>query len=210
MTGLHDPTSKFSGELSSGKEKVAKFISLVEQPPFLSIPAFVAICMSQCPDMTSGAICSLISIIAATVLPILVIVFFSKKYGNSDRLDVVNKEERFLPLIFGVLSYFVGVALLYLVNAPMLAIALMICYALVTAAITVITPYWKISIHSCGTVGPSMGLALAFWPWGALYILLLPPVMWSRYVLKKHTPLQLVMGAVVGFVISAIIFSILL
>jgi len=203
---LHDPTHKFSGEISPGAEKVAKIISLVEQPPFLSIPPFIAICVSQCGDTWSSVICSFICILTATILPISIIAFFAKKYNNADKLDVYKKEERFLPLICGVLSYFLGVALLYLVGAPLLATVLMLCYALVTGAIFLITPYWKISIHSCGVIGPSMGLAAAFWPWGLLYFLLLPPVIWSRYVLQKHTPLQLVMGAVVGFVITAIIF----
>ena len=203
---MHDPTHKFSGEISPRTEKIAKFISLVEQPPFLSIIPFVAICMTQCADMWSGIICSIICILTATILPIAIIAFFAKKYNNEDKLDVYKKEERFQPLICGILSYFLGVALLYFAGAPILATALMLCYAIVTSAITLITPYWKISVHSCGVIGPSMGFAIAFWPWGLLYFLLLPPVVWSRYVLQKHTPLQLVMGAVVGFTITAIIF----
>jgi membrane-associated phospholipid phosphatase len=55
-----------------------------------------------------------------------------------------------------------------------------------------------------------MALAVGFWPYGLLYFLLLPPVIWSRYVLQKHTPLQLLMGAVVGFVITAVLFVLLL
>ncbi len=207
---MHDPTHKFQGTLTPEKEKIAKLISLIEQPPFLSIPAFVLLCMLKSDDLTTGILGSIISIFAATVLPILVIVVFSKRYGNEDKLDVVRKEDRFLPLVFGVLSYFIGVGLLYLIGAPNLATVLMLCYALVTFAITVITPYWKISIHSCGVVGPSMALAMGFWPFGLLYFLLLPPVIWSRYVLQKHTPLQLVMGAVVGFIITEILFILLL
>jgi membrane-associated phospholipid phosphatase len=207
---VHDPTNKFSGTLSPGTEKLAKIISLVEQPPFLSIPAFVLICMLLSEDQTTGIICSVASIFAATVLPIVNIAYFSKRYGNTDKLDVVNKEQRFIPLVVGVMGYFIGVVLLYFLNAPNLATVLMLCYALVTAAILIITPYWKISIHSCGVVGPSMALAVGFWPYGLLYFLLLPPVIWSRYVLQKHTPLQLLMGAVVGFVITAVLFILLL
>lgn len=207
---MHDPTHKYQGELSPGKEKLAKFISLVEQPPFLAIPVFTAICMTKTDELMHGVVCTAASIFAATILPILVIAIFSKIYGNEDKLDVVKKEDRFLPLIFGVLSYVVGVVLLYFLEAPNLATVLMLCYALVTGAIFLITPFWKISIHSCGVIGPSMALTMAFWPYGLVYFLLLPPVIWSRYVLQKHTPLQLVMGAVVGFVITEIVFILLL
>lgn len=203
---MHDPTSKFEGELSPRTEKVAKIISLIGQPPFLSIIPFIAICMALSDDFEKGIICSVVSVFCSVVLPIVNIMYFSKRYKNDDKLDVVNKEDRMLPLIAGVLGYALGVVLLYLLDAPNLATVLMLCYAVVTAAIAVITPYWKISIHSCGVIGPSLGLAVAFWPVGLAYLLILPPVAWSRYVLKKHTPMQLVMGAVVGFVLTAVIF----
>ena len=194
---MHDPTSKFSGMISPRTEKVAKLLSLIGQPPFLSIIPFVAICIAFSDELTSGIACSTAAVFAAVVLPIVNIVFFSKKYNNSDKLDVEKKEDRLFPLIAGVIGYAVGVVLLYFLEAPWLATGL-------------ITPFWKISIHSCGVIGPTMGLAVAFWPFGILYILLLPPIAWSRYVLKKHTSLQLAMGAVVGFILTALIFWILL
>ena len=207
---MHDPTSKFNGTISPRTEKVAKILSLIGQPPFLSIIPFVAICIAFSDDLTSGIACSAAAVFAAVILPIINIVFFSKKYHNSDKLDVEKKEDRLFPLIAGVIGYAVGVVLLYFLEAPWMATVLMVCYAIVTFAILLITPFWKISIHSCGVIGPSMGLAVAFWPFGLLYILLLPPIAWSRYVLKKHTPLQLAMGAVVGFILTALIFWILL
>ena len=207
---MHDPTSKFDGTLSPKAERTAKLVSLIEQPPFLSIPAFIIICMLKSDDAVNGAISSLIAIIAASILPIFITFYFSRRFGNEDKLDVYRKEDRFMPLVCGIISYFLGVAGLYLVGAPQLATVLMLCYALVTLAITIITPYWKISIHSCGVMGPSLALTVGFWPYGLLYFLLLPPVIWSRYVLKKHTPLQLAMGAIVGLLITAVVFVILL
>jgi membrane-associated phospholipid phosphatase len=207
---MHDPTHKFEGEVSPGTEKLAKAISLLGQPPFLAIVPFVCICMVLSDDLQKGIICSAASVFAATVLPVVNIMFFSRKYNNSDRMDVVNKEDRMQPLIAGVLGYLVGVILLYLLDAPWPATVLMICYTVVTAAVAVITPYWKISIHTCGVIGPSLGLAFVFWPVGLLYLLILPPVAWSRYVLKKHTPMQLLMGALLGLVLTLIIFWLLL
>jgi len=207
---MHDPTHKFEGEISPKTEKLAKAVSLIGQPPFLSIIPFTAICISQTDDLTMGIVYSLICIFAAVILPIVNIMYFSRKYKNDDKLDVINKEDRMQPLIAGVLGYLIGVIILYLTGAPWLATVLMICYTVVTGAILLITPYWKISIHSCGVIGPSMGLSMAFWPIGLVYFLVLPPIVWSRYVLKKHTPMQLVMGAVVGFVITLAIFWILI
>lgn len=207
---LHDPTQKFEGTISPRTEKIAKIFSLLGQPPFLALPVFLSICLTKSDDLTDGILYSVICFVSAVVIPVAVTLIFSKLSGNDDKLDVVNKEDRIAPMILGVIGYAAGAALLYFLNAPQLATVLMVCYAVVTAAMTVITPYWKISIHSCGVIGPSIGMALAFWPWGLLYFLIFPPVVWSRYVLKKHTPLQLTMGAVVGFILTTIIFWLML
>jgi len=207
---LHDPTQKFEGTISPRTEKIAKIFSLLGQPPFLALPVFLSICLTKSDDLTDGILYSVICFVSAVVIPVAVTLIFSKLTGNDDKLDVVNKEDRVAPMILGVIGYAAGAALLYFLNAPQLATVLMVCYAVVTAAMTVITPYWKISIHSCGVIGPSIGMALAFWPWGLLYFLIFPPVVWSRYVLKKHTPLQLTMGAVVGFILTTIIFWLML
>jgi membrane-associated phospholipid phosphatase len=207
---LHDPTQKFEGTISPRTEKIAKIFSLLGQPPFLALPVFLSICLTKSDDLTDGILYSVICFVSAVVIPVAVTLIFSKLTGNDDKLDVVNKEDRVAPMILGVIGYAAGAALLYFLNAPQLATVLMVCYAVVTAAMTVITPYWKISIHSCGVIGPSIGMALAFWPWGLLYFLIFPPVVWSRYVLKKHTPLQLTIGAVVGFILTTIIFWLML
>ena len=207
---MHDPTGKFQGSLTPERERLAKIISLIEQPPFLSIPVFILICMLKTNDLEDGLIFSAIAIITTTIIPLALIVYFSKRYGNDDRLDVVRKEDRFLPMIFGIMGYSLGFGLLWYLGAPDLATVLMLCYAVVTTAMMLITFFWKISVHSCGVVGPSMALSVGFWPYGLLYFLLLPPVIWSRYVLRKHTPLQLAMGAIVGGSITAIIFCMML
>jgi membrane-associated phospholipid phosphatase len=40
--------------------------------------------------------------------------------------------------------------------------------------------------------------------------LLLPPVIWSRVYLKKHTAAQAITGAILGFVLTAVALSLLL
>lgn len=207
---LHDPTKKFEGTISPRTERIAKIISLLGQPPFLALPVFLSICLTKSDDLTDGVLYSAVCFVFAVVVPVTVTLIFSKLTGNDDKLDVVNKEDRLIPMVLGVVGYAAGAAILHFLNAPQLATVLMVCYAVVTAAMTIITPYWKISIHSCGVIGPSIAMSLTFWPWGLLYFLIFPPVVWSRYVLKKHTPLQLTMGAVVGFILTVILLWLML
>lgn len=204
---MRDPTHLFEGSISPKAMKVADLISLITQPPFLAVVAFILLNL-QVSSVGEQLLFDAICVVCALVIPIGVIVYFGRKHGNKD-LDVERREDRFPPLIIGTLGYASGSVALYLLDAPDVVWILMVCYAVVTAAITLITLYWKISIHACGCVGPSMALAIQFGPVGALYFLFLPFTMWSRYVKRKHTPAQLVCGALLGAIISTIIFMVL-
>ena len=70
--------------------------------------------------------------------------------------------------------------------------------------------WWKISIHTMGIAGPTIVLIVVFGYWGALLALLLPPVIWSRIYLKKHTVAQALGGAAVGFLLTALALWLLL
>lgn len=205
---MKDPTNLFEGELTPGLKNAADKISLITQPPFVAIVAFILLNL-QVSSIAYQLLFDLICVICALVIPVGVTLYFGKKHGNTE-MDVERREDRFPPLILGTLGYAIGTTFLYWLGAPDIVWVLMLCYAVVTAAITLITFYWKISIHACGCVGPSLALCFQFGPIGAVYFVLLPFAMWSRYVKRKHTPAQLVAGAVLGAFLSGIIFTCIL
>ena len=205
---LRDPTHLYQGEISPKTERVANYISVIGQPVFIPIPVFILLA-TKISDPVKCALVIIVSLFFVTVVPTAVTYYFSIKLGRRDG-DIPDRTLRFKPMMLGVVSYLIGTLCLYLMDAPKVMTVLMLCYAVVTFVMTIITLYWKISIHSVGVVGPSMALAVTFWPWGLLYILLLPPIAWSRYVLKRHTPAQLIAGALTGFLITGVLFLLLL
>ena len=205
---LKDPTHLYEGEISPRTEKIATIFSVVGQPIFIPIPVFVLLA-TKIDDPGKAVLVVLISLLFVTVIPTAVTYYFSIKLGRRDG-DIPDRTLRFKPMMLGVCSYAIGTVVLYLMDVPKIIWVLMMCYAIVTFVMTIITLYWKISIHSVGVAGPAMALSVVFWPWGLLYFLLLPPIAWSRYVLKRHTPAQLVAGALTGFVITGIVFLLLL
>ncbi|MBD3186424.1 hypothetical protein GF325_06325 [Candidatus Bathyarchaeota archaeon] len=58
---------------------------------------------------------------------------------------------------------------------------------------------WKISAHAAGAAGPSVAIAIIA-GWWTLFITVpvVAGIIWSRLELKKHTPMQLVYGAMVA------------
>jgi membrane-associated phospholipid phosphatase len=86
----------------------------------------------------------------------------------------------------------------------------MLGYCAGTLFLFFINLYWKISIHAMGIAGPTTVLVFVFGYWGVLLGLLLLPVIWSRVYLKKHTVAQAITGGILGFVLTAIMLSLLL
>ncbi len=205
---MRDPTRLFEGQVSPGTERAARIVSTVFQPPFIGVFAFVLL-STLCDNAADAAVCALVSVVFSVVLPMGIIVFYARKFGNKD-LDVVRREDRSAPLIIGSSMYALGTLALYLIDTPRIVWVLMLCYAVVTFSVYIVSKWWKISIHAIGCIGPTMGLVYAFgWP-GLLLIISYPLVVWSRYVLRKHTPAQLIVGGLLGFALTGAIFLLLL
>ncbi len=197
---LKDPTNLFDGEISDKTKKYASTISFLAQAPFLSAIMFIILDFVFISDLTKYFIVTLTAIVTSTVLPLLVIIYYSKKFNNND-MDIVRREDRFIPLLVSLLCYLIGVISLWLVGAPKAVTVLMLCYLVSTFVMTIISLKWKISLHASGTVGPVVALSMFLWPYGLISAIIIPPVLISRYYLKKHTPAQLIAGSIEGFLI---------
>jgi len=78
-------------------------------------------------------------------------------------------------------------------------------YACLGITMFTISNYWKISLHMVGVSGFSTILVYVF-GLGAWWVFLsLPIVAWARTFRKKHTPTQLIAGAIGGFLITTLV-----
>jgi hypothetical protein len=184
------------------KDHIAEVISSLTHAPILSIPAFLIINYFEM-DLAGFILASIICILFSVVIPILIVIYWTRRIKTHE-MDLPNKEDRIIPLIIGFSSYILGSAILFLIGAPILSIALMFCYGTSTLIVTIISKFWKISIHTMGVMGPTVAMVFAFGPIGAIYGMILPLVMWSRYHLHKHTMGQLFAGAACGFILTAV------
>lgn len=143
------------------------------------------------------------------VLPVLNMVMF-KMNGVISSFTLASRAERIMPFIFISIIYSLVTALFFYkgafgsnFNKLMLIVSLMVVIA------TVITFFYKISIHSISIWG-AVGILLPLnkivegsllWPTAAI-IVIAGFVMSSRLFLNAHTPREILFGAVVGFSIS--------
>ncbi len=189
------------------KERLADKISTITNPPIITIPLFLIICLvlsfeNGAFDFNKFIVLEMISLVFASILPMAIIVFWAKKL-NTDK-DISNRQDRFIPLVIGIVSYFIGVLVSLAFHADNFLTLLLLCYAVNTGVVLLITVKWKISVHTTGLSGPVAALILLLGPIGAVFGILYPIVIWSRVLLKKHTLSQAICGGVQGFFLTVL------
>ncbi len=189
------------------KLKIAKSISTFTNPPIICIPLFLLICLvlsfeNSTFNFSKFIVMELVSIVFASILPMAIIVFWAKKL-NTDS-DISNREDRYTPLIVGVVSYFIGFLVSLFLNLDNFLTVLLLCYSINTGVVLLITSKWKISVHTTGLSGPVAALILLVGPFGAIFGILYPILIWSRVTLNKHTLAQAICGGVQGFFLTVL------
>ncbi|WP_407454499.1 hypothetical protein [Methanobrevibacter sp.] len=189
------------------KEKVAKRVSTFTNPPIICIPLFFIISLILSFEngtfiLSKFIALELISLVFTSVLPMAIIVFWAKKL-NTDS-DISNREDRYTPLVVGIVSYFIGFLVALISGVDHFLTALLLCYSVNTGVVLLITSKWKISVHTTGLSGPVGALILLLGPIGALFAILYPVLIWSRVTLNKHTMAQAIAGGVQGFFLTII------
>ena len=187
--------------------KIAKIISTFTNPPIICIPLFMLICMTLSFtqngfDFGKFIVLEVISLIFASILPMAIILFWAKRL-NTDS-DISNRPDRYMPLIVGIISYFIGFLICYIFRLDNFLTCLLLCYSINTGVVLLFTTKWKISVHTTGLSGPVGALILLLGPFGAIFGLIYPVLIWSRVLLKKHTLSQSICGGVQGFFLTVI------
>ncbi len=189
------------------KTRLADKISTITNPPIITIPLFLIICIvlsfeNGSFDLNRFIVLEMISLVFASILPMVIILFWAKRL-NTDK-DISNRQDRFIPLVIGIVSYFIGVLVSLVLHADNFLTLLLLCYAVNTGVVLLITAKWKISVHTTGLSGPVAALILLLGPIGAVFGILYPIVIWSRVLLKKHTLAQAICGGVQGFFLTVV------
>ncbi|PWB88316.1 hypothetical protein [Methanobrevibacter thaueri] len=189
------------------KLKIAENISTLTNPPIICIPLFLVICLTLSFtgdgfDISKFTTLEIVSLIFASILPMAIILFWAKKL-NTDK-DISNRSDRYMPLIVGIVSYFIGFLICLIFNLDNFLTCLLLCYSVNTGVVLLITTKWKISVHTTGLSGPNGALILLLGPFGALIGILYPIIIWSRVLLKKHTLAQAIAGGVQGYFLTVL------
>lgn len=193
---------------SSTQLRIARLVTEVLAPAPIVAAILVAIAIHSTPSASAALGWALLAVLFASVIPMAFVLWGVRRRRLSDR-HVRVREQRFLPLLVGIASVFIGLALLSSLGAPRELIALvgaMMVGLIVSLAITLA---WKVSIHTAVAGGATTIVVLVF---GAEWLILFLPVGligWARVMLDDHTLSQVIGGTALGSLVAATVFTLM-
>ncbi len=143
--------------------------------------------------------------VSSSVLPMAFIVLGARR-GRWDGHHVRNREGRLVPLLLGLVTTVVGLLVLVFGGAPRDVVALDAAMLATLIVCTVITQWWKVSLHSAVAGGAAATLVLIYGPWSLVLVPLVVLVAWSRVEVRDHTVAQVVAGALTGPIAGGVVF----
>jgi hypothetical protein len=175
--------------------KLAELVSGATRLPLLAVPLFLAVGVAAAG--AEGLLWAVLCVFLTSGLSLLYLVYLTRSGRVSDPRSI-PRAERVGPLRLVAALHVAAFVILTLLGGPAELRAVLLSYALATLAFVALTPVSNLSLHAAGVSGTAVCLAYVFGAWGFLGFILLPPVLWARLTLGRHTPLELALGVLVG------------
>ena len=175
--------------------KLAELVSAATRLPLLAVPLFLVVGMEAAGMI--GLLWAVLCVFLTSGLSLLYLIYLSRSGKVSDP-RYIPLAERVGPLRVVAALHLAAFVIVSLLDGPAELRATLLSYALATLGFVMLTPVSNLSLHAAGVSGTAVCLAYVFGAWGFLGFLLLPPVLWARLALGRHTPLELALGVLVG------------
>jgi hypothetical protein len=202
--GISPMSSLLARSLIIMADRAARWISILFDSSFLSMPVFLAFGWRS--GQGSGLLWAISALFIVTGIP-LVYLLIGRKRGWVSDLELSRREERPRFILVSLSSDVLALAALWLGNGPHLLRLIVLTYFCLAIVMFSISNFWKISMHMAGVGGFSTALIFVLGAPALLAFLSLPLVAWARWHRRKHTPVQLVAGALVGALITFLVFG---
>lgn len=184
------------------RQRAAQIISDVLNPlTLVGVAAYVCL-IWRSPQADVLGFCVLF---VASLLPVTIYHMTRVKEGKAS-LHLEKRRERLKPLAILLVFSFLTVALMLQFHRQPSALRFATAQVIVVFLLLLITVFWKVSVHGAGA-GALLAIAIALFSSRpgvfALFALGGGAVFWARLHVKAHTPLQVGLGAVLGYAVFA-------
>jgi len=193
---------------------IAQIVSATFQPLIMPSLVFYVVLfrISGSTNITVEGQWTILSLVFLTtgLIPVCTVLMFRFTNVIKD-LQMTSRKDRQLPFAF-ISIFYVIVSVLFHRQLPLniLLSTTLIAMTLVVVLTNIITFYWKISAHSAG-IGGLLGFCLIYSSKFAgnnslllpmvIAVLLMGIIMWARLYLNAHKPSEIIVGALLGFIV---------
>lgn len=140
----------------------------------------------------------IVTLLLLSLVPLLygAFVYKTKRISNA---DITKRKERVIPFFIITLTYGVYLLVVLLLHAPEIFKTLALHYFILALLLSVVTVWWKASVHTAGITQFVILLMLLVSSQALFLSPLIVLVGWMRIRMKSHT-----IGQVIGGIIVAI------
>lgn len=185
-------------------DRLARWISVLLDSSVISLPVFFV--FGWITAATAGLVWAGLILLIITGIP-LAYLALGKKLGWVSDFEMTQRSERPRFILVSLSSDLLALFILYFFHGPSLLFVMVLTYLCLGATMFTISNFWKISLHMAGASGFSTALVFVFGAPALVAFFSLPLVAWARWHRRKHTIAQLVAGAFVGALITALVFG---
>lgn len=186
--------------------RLARLVTEVLAPTPVGVGALAVVVLRSTRTLAEAAKWAGLSVLFVAIIPFGYLIAQVAR-GRITDIHVRRREQRGAVFLVTLLSWLIGISLLYLLGSPHAIVALILIGVVALIIFGAITRRFKISLH----VGVLTGLVTVFvllFGRGALALVpLIPLVMWARVALRVHTLAQVTLGALFGCGVSAFAFA---
>jgi membrane-associated phospholipid phosphatase len=175
---------------------LARWLSIVFHP-FVMIGVMVGAAAAS--RQTAGEAVRSVGVVAVfTIVPLAVLMWRRVRRGEWENADASNRTERPILYLVGGLAVIALLAYLLVVRPQPFMVRGVVATLGMFAVCGVATRWMKVSLHMAFAALAATTLALMRVPLGYVLLAMLPAIMWSRLALGRHTPLEVVLGTIIG------------
>ena len=144
----------------------------------------------------------------AFILAVALFVIIGVMLGVFSNFDVSKREQRPLLFSFSAFAAFCYLLSLLILDGPKVLFIGFFALVLGLAAILIINRKIKASVHLATATAVLLFIGIVYQGYFFLLLSLIPLLAWSRVKTKEHTPMETVIGSILGIVITLIVYTV--
>lgn len=186
------------------KHQVARSISFLSDPLFLATPIPFLLVLWASEDVMYSLKWSVFSMMFFAFIGFFVL--YGVKRGVFSDVDVSKREQRPAFYLFAIYVCLLYLGSLMLLDGPPVLFLAGCGVLLSILSISIVNLKIKASVHVATVTALIFIVSILYGDAFLLFLLVIPVIIWSRVVTKRHTLPEAVVGGTVGVVLTLIVY----